>query len=76
MKTAIYEGSGHELRVEAPFVTWTKKDIVKKGLELHVPYELTWSCYEGGEKPCGVCGTCRDRRAAFLANGVEDPLLK
>lgn len=76
MKTAIYEGSGHELRVEAPFVTWTKKDIVKKGLELHVPYELTWSCYEGGEKPCGVCGTCRDRRVAFLANGVEDPLLK
>ena len=73
---AIYEGSGHELRVEAPFVTWTKKDIVKKGLELHVPYELTWSCYEGGKKPCGVCGTCRDRRAAFLANGVEDPLLK
>ena len=71
-----YEGSGHELRVEAPFVTWTKKDIVKKGLELHVPYELTWSCYEGGEKPCGVCGTCRDRQAAFLANGVEDPLLK
>ena len=50
--------------------------IVKKGLELHVPYELTWSCYEGGEKPCGVCGTCRDRQAAFLANGVEDPLLK
>ena len=76
MKTAIYEGSGHELRVEAPFVTWTKKDIVKKGLELHVPYELTWSCYEGGEKPCGVCGTCRDRQTAFLANGVEDPLLK
>jgi 7-cyano-7-deazaguanine synthase len=75
MQTAIYEGSGKKLRVEAPFVTWTKKDIIKAGLELGVPYELTWSCYEGGVTPCGVCGTCRDRQAAFLANGVTDPLL-
>lgn len=74
MQTAIYEGSGRQLRVEAPFVTWTKKEIVKKGLELGVPYELTWSCYEGSDLPCGVCGTCRDRMEAFHANGVEDPL--
>ena len=40
-----------------------------------VPYELTWSCYEGGDKPCGVCGTCRDRAEAFRANGVLDPAL-
>ena len=62
--------------IEAPFVNMTKKDIVKLGLELGVPYELTWSCYEGGDKPCGVCGTCRDRMAAFEANGVTDPLLE
>ena len=74
MQTAIYEGSGKKLRIEAPFVTMTKKDIVKVGLNLKVPYELTWSCYEGNETPCGVCGTCRDRREAFLANGVEDPI--
>ena len=37
--------------------------------------DRTWSCYEGGEKPCGVCGTCRDRAAAFAANGVPDPAL-
>jgi len=46
------------------------------GLELGVPYELTWSCYEGGEKPCGKCGTCIDRAAAFQANHVEDPALR
>ncbi len=76
MNTAIYEGSGKQLKVEAPFVDKTKKDIVKLGLELGVPYEYTWSCYEGGDKPCGVCGTCRDRKAAFQANGVTDPLDK
>ena len=71
----IYLGSGNQLHIEAPFVTWTKADVVKKGLELGVPYELTWSCYEGGDKPCGVCGTCRDRAAAFAANGIQDPAL-
>ena len=72
---AIYLGSGCELRVEAPFIGLTKAQVVKKGLELGVPYELTWSCYEGGDKPCGKCGTCIDRAAAFAANGAEDPAL-
>ena len=72
---AIYEGSGHKLRIFAPFVKMTKAEIVKKGLELKVPYELTWSCYEGGDKPCGECGTCIDRERAFELNNVTDPLL-
>ncbi|MGN1417665.1 MAG: 7-cyano-7-deazaguanine synthase QueC [Oscillospiraceae bacterium] len=76
MNEAIWEGSGHQVRVEAPFVNHTKAEVVKKGLELKAPYELTWSCYEGHDKPCGVCGTCRDRAAAFAANGVVDPALK
>lgn len=76
MAEAVYEGSGKQVRIEAPFVNMTKKDIVKTGLELGVPYELTWSCYEGGDKPCGVCGTCRDRIEAFKANGVTDPLME
>ncbi|MCD8239528.1 MAG: 7-cyano-7-deazaguanine synthase QueC [Clostridiales bacterium] len=75
MNSAMFEGSGGSLTLMTPFVGLTKAQVVKKGLELNVPYELTWSCYEGGEKPCGVCGTCRDREAAFLKNGVTDPLL-
>lgn len=50
MKDAIYLGSGNQVTIEAPFVNWTKADVVKKGLELNVPYELTWSCYEGGRE--------------------------
>jgi len=75
MGEAIYLGSGNQLMLEAPFVTWTKADVVRKGLEIGVPYELTWSCYEGGEKPCGKCGTCIDRVQAFALNGVADPAL-
>lgn len=75
MNQAIYEGSGHQLQIEAPFVNNSKADIVKIGLDLNVPYHLTWSCYEGNDKPCGKCGTCLDRQEAFLKNGVIDPLL-
>ncbi len=73
---AIYIGSGKQLRVIAPFVELNKADVVARGLELNVPYELTWSCYEGGDKPCGKCGTCLDRAAAFRANGINDPALE
>lgn len=75
MNQAIYEGSGKQLRIEAPFVGKTKADIVALGLKLHVPYQLTWSCYEGMEEPCGKCGTCIDRAKAFAANGVSDPAI-
>lgn len=76
INSAVFIGSGEQLKIEAPFVEMTKADIVKIGLEIGVPYELTWSCYEGNDCPCGVCGTCRDRIAAFEANGVTDPLMK
>lgn len=75
MNQAIYEGSGKQLQIEAPFVLWTKEEVVQKGIELKVPYELTWSCYEGGEKPCGKCGTCIDRASAFEKNGINDPAI-
>ena len=73
---AIYLGSGNELSVLAPFIGMNKAQVVAEGLKLNVPYELTWSCYEGGDRPCGVCGTCRDRAAAFKANGMDDPAMK
>lgn len=76
MNTAVYEGSGKQLSIEAPFVGMNKAGVVKLGLEIGVPYELTWSCYEGNDEPCGKCGTCIDRIAAFEANDVKDPIYK
>lgn len=74
MDDAIRRGTADQLRVEAPFVTWSKADIVAEGMRLGVPYELTWSCYEGGDEPCGQCATCIDRARAFEAHGLVDPL--
>ncbi len=71
---AIYIGSGNKLTIVAPFINKSKAEVVKMGLELKVPYELTWSCYEGKDKACGKCGTCIDRLKAFAANGVKDPI--
>lgn len=76
MSEAVWEGTGRQLRIEAPFVNGNKADVVRTGLKIKVPYHLTWSCYEGGDRPCGKCGTCRDRAAAFAANNTEDPALE
>lgn len=73
MNQAIYEGTGGQVNIVAPFVLLNKAGVVRKGLALGVPYALTWSCYKGGDKPCGKCGTCIDRARAFRENGVEDP---
>lgn len=56
-----------------PFIGLTKGDIVKRGHELGAPMAATWSCYEGGERHCGQCGTCVERREAFDLAGVDDP---
>lgn len=74
IKKAIYYGSGGKVQIKAPFINKTKADVVSIGLKLNVPYEMTWSCYKGGEKPCGKCATCIDRDEAFKKNGAEDPL--
>ena len=76
INSAIDIGSGHQLVVTAPFISLNKAQVIAKGIALKVPYGMTWSCYEGGERPCGKCGTCRDRQAAFEANCISDPALK
>lgn len=72
---AIKEGTGGQVVMEAPWWDKNKAGIVAAGLELgmtHEDFEHTWSCYEGKEAPCGTCGTCIDRKAAFEANGIMD----
>lgn len=76
MNEAVYLGSGEQIKIEAPFLAMNKAEVVALGLKLKVPYELTWSCYEGEEQPCGKCGTCIDRLKAFAANGVQDPAMR
>lgn len=66
----------HPVELRAPFIDMTKAEIVKLGLELKVPYEMTWSCYKGESMPCEECPTCIERMEAFALNGAKDPLLR
>ena len=73
--TAIEEGTAGKVRMEAPLWYRDKTLVVALGLKLgmsHEEFEHTWSCYEGKEEPCKTCGTCRDRKAAFVANDIND----
>jgi 7-cyano-7-deazaguanine synthase len=63
------------VQVHAPFVAMRKAGIVKLGVDLGVNFADTWSCYRGGERPCGACPTCVERAAAFTEAGVKDPLI-
>jgi 7-cyano-7-deazaguanine synthase len=74
MDNAISIGTYGRIHVWRPLINLNKAGVVAEGLRLKVPYELTWSCYKGGEKACGTCGTCIDRKAAFEANGTKDPI--
>lgn len=62
-----------EIRLLTPFLTLTKSDIVAEGAKLGVPFGDTWSCYKGGARHCGRCGTCVERREAFHLSGISDP---
>lgn len=75
MEKAILIGTYQKVHLKTPLVEMNKAEVVKVGLELDVPYHLTWSCYKGGDRPCGECGTCIDRAKAFESNGVADPAL-
>lgn len=64
------------IRLETPIIDKAKADIVRMGLELNAPLELTWSCYQGGAAPCGSCDSCVIRARGFAEAGVPDPLLQ
>jgi 7-cyano-7-deazaguanine synthase len=73
MADAIRLGTYAGVEIMRPFIAMTKADIVRRGNELDVDYGRTWSCYVGGDVHCGECGTCVERREAFLLAGVPDP---
>lgn len=76
MNEAVQAGTYGNISLVAPLADMTKTQVVARGIELKTPYQYTWSCYEGGKKPCGKCGSCIDRAAAFKANGIKDPALE
>ncbi|MCD6359124.1 MAG: 7-cyano-7-deazaguanine synthase QueC [Dehalococcoidia bacterium] len=78
---AIFAGSklgtqyGKRMDILTPIISMTKAEIVKLGIELGAPLKYTWSCYEGGEIPCGECDSCILRAKGFAEAGYKDPLL-
>ncbi len=77
MQQALSQGLDQPMAIATPFITWEKAEVIRRGLELSVPLELTLSCMSplDGDFPihCGVCSKCRERRDAFAEAGVEDP---
>lgn len=72
MSSATKAGSYNGVTVIAPYTNITKGDIARRGKELGIDYTETWSCYKGGEKHCGKCGTCVERKEALRDAGIED----
>lgn len=73
MGEAIRLGTYAQVEVIRPFIAMRKAEIVKRGLDLGVDFSRTWSCYKGGDLHCGKCGTCVERREAFIVAGINDP---
>lgn len=69
MDQAVSAGTYNHVRLLTPYTHLSKTDIVRHGLGLGVDYDLTWSCYKGGDTPCGVCATCREREQALREAG-------
>lgn len=65
---------GNPIKIETPILNMSKADIVRLGMELKAPLELTWSCYTGGKKACGKCDSCQLRLKGFSDAGTKDPI--
>ena len=74
MGTAFHLCDWNDIVLKAPYLYLTKADIVKRGLILGVDYSRTWTCYKGGDRSCGKCGSCDERLGAFREAGAKDPL--
>jgi 7-cyano-7-deazaguanine synthase len=72
MATAMGEGTYAKIQLLRPFIAMDKTAIARRGVELGIDFSETWSCYKGGEIHCGVCGTCVERREAFILAGLPD----
>jgi 7-cyano-7-deazaguanine synthase len=75
MADAIRLGTYAGIKLLRPFITMTKAEIASRGQALGVDFAHTWSCYKGGTLHCGTCGTCVERREAFLVAGIADPTI-
>ena len=73
MGDAMQHGTYVDMELLRPFIDKDKAAIAKRGVELGVDFTETWSCYKGGDMHCGVCGTCVERREAFILAEIEDP---
>ena len=71
MSEAISEGTYDGVVIDAPYTDITKSDIARIGKRIGVDYSLTYSCYKGGERHCGKCGTCVERMEALRDAGIE-----
>ncbi len=72
MNQSCQAGTYQHVELFTPYTQWTKTDIARRGKALGIDYAETWSCYKGGERPCGKCGTCVERREALREAGIED----
>jgi 7-cyano-7-deazaguanine synthase len=73
MAAAMREGTYARIELLRPFIHFTKAAIARIGGDLGIDFAKTWSCYKGGDLHCGTCGTCVERREAFIQAGLRDP---